>query len=911
MSKLELTLDGNKLTAETGETLLSVARRAGATVPTLCHRDGHAPQGNCRACMVEVEGERTLAPACCREVKPGMVVYTQSRRARQAQQGVLSMLLSDTPDGAAQAESELRHWAERMQVQIQAPMGQGSDATRLGQDASHPAFALNWDACIQCNRCVQACRDEQVNDVLGWAHRGGETRLIFDNDSEAGSSRCVACGECVQACPTSALALVTPEPATALTEERTVDSLCPFCGVGCAVRYRVRDDRIIAVEGADGPANRGRLCVKGRFGFDYVHHPQRLTQPLIRRADAPKDPSLSGDWREQFRPASWEEALALASGGLKTILEQQGPQALAGLGSAKGSNEEAYLFQKLVRTGFGSNNVDHCTRLCHASSVAALMEAVGSAAVSNPVADVAYSDVILLMGANPEANHPVAASWMKNAVKAGTELLLLDPQALPLARHARHHLQFVPGSDILLLNAMIHVLFEQDLVNWSFVEARLKREEVEALRQAVQAYAPEAVAEQCGVTAAQIRQVTHVYASANRAMMFWAMGVTQHTHGTDNVRCLIALCLLTGQIGRPGTGLHPLRGQNNVQGASDAGLIPHCLPDYQKVAEPEVRARFAQAWGAPVPDSPGLTTVEMMQAAHQGSLQGMYIVGENPAMSDPDLTHTRAGLARLSHLVVQDLFLTETAALADVVLPAAAFAEKGGSFTNTDRRVQLGRPVIPAPGEAKQDWWLIQQMAQGLGLAWDYQGPEQIYREMQALMPSLAGIPYERLQAESSVVYPADDPAQPGQSVLFAKGFARPGGRARLVPATPPQQQENADKDYPFTLITGRLLEHWHTGTMTRRSQVLSALAPQAQILVHPETLTRLGLHAGQSARLRSRRGSVVAQLLSSSQVRPDDLFLPFSFREAAANLLTRDALDPVAKIAALKLCAVALEPVA
>ncbi len=627
---------------------------------------------------------------------------------------VLELLQSDMPETVFTRDNEVDQWARKLQI------GKPRFAPRqaVAADLSHPAIAVNLDACIQCTRCVRACRDEQVNDVIGLAFRGDHAKIVFDMDDAMGASTCVACGECVQACPTGAL---MPARNVALTvPDKQVDSVCPYCGVGCQLTYNVKDNQILYVEGRDGPANHKRLCVKGRYGFDYAHHPQRLTVPLIRRADAPKrgdfvmDPERVMD---VFREASWDEALALAGDRFSAIRDTYGKNALAGFGSAKGSNEEAYLFQKLVRTGFGTNNVDHCTRLCHASSVAALLEGIGSGAVSNPVMDVTKAEVIIVIGANPTVNHPVAASWIKNAVNNGAKLIVADPRRSEMARLAHRFLQFKPDTDVALLNAMMHVIVHEGLVDQDFIASRTIG--FEELQQNVAAYSPEAMAPICGIDADTIKYVARLYASSKGSMILWGMGISQHIHGTDNARCLIALALMTGQIGRPGTGLHPLRGQNNVQGASDAGLIPMMYPDYQRVDHPDVQQKFEKLWGMPLDPKPGLTVVEIMHAIKEGKVRGMYIMGENPAMSDPDANHARESLAALDHLVVQDIFLTETAYLADVILPATAFPEKTGSFTNTDRLVQLGRQAIDPPGQARQDLWIIQQIApqRGTGLA--------------------------------------------------------------------------------------------------------------------------------------------------------------------------------------------------
>ncbi len=898
---VRFTLDGRELEALPGETIFQAARRAGTTIPHLCYSDHLRPDGNCRACVVEVEGERTLTASCCRQPQEGMKVVSASGRARSAQRMVLELLMADAPAEVQSKDSQLTHWADALEV------GESRFHTREQPaiDTSHPAIRVALDACIQCTRCLRACREVQVNDVIGYAGRGASARIVFDLEDPMGLSSCVGCGECVQACPTGALLPAQDSHAEA---DRAVDSVCPYCGVGCQLTYHVKDDRIIRVEGRDGPANDSRLCVKGRFGYDYITHPNRLMRPLIRREGMTKtldgfDPAHP---EAVFREATWEEALALAAGGLARIRDEHGGNALAGFGSAKGSNEEAYLFQKLVRTGFGTNNVDHCTRLCHASSVAALLEGVGSGAVSNPVADVAEAEVIMIVGANPTANHPVAATFIKNAVKAGAKLVLIDPRRTEIARHATHCLTFKPDADVALFNALIYTIIENGWVDEDFVRERT--EDFEALKTKVAEFSPEAMAPVCGIDADTLREVARLYATARSAMILWGMGVSQHVHGTDNARCLIALSLLTGQIGRPGTGLHPLRGQNNVQGASDAGLIPMVFPDYQRVDNAEAHRKFEALWQTSLDDLPGLTVVEIMDAALAGQIRGMYIMGENPAMSDPDLNHARGALAALEHLVVQDIFLTETAAYADVVLPASAFPEKTGSFTNTDRRVQLGQAALPLPGDARQDLWIIEQMAARLGLDWHYADVGEVFEEMRSAMPSITGISWARLKREGSVIYPCEDEADPGQPVLFDTHFPTPSGRARLVPTSLIPANERPDSDYPLVLMTGRLLEHWHTGAMTRRATVLDAIEPEPIVMLHPDELRKLGAMPGDWLRLCSRRGEVRVRARADAGMQSGEAFMPFCYREAAANLLTNDALDPWGKIPEFKYCAVRVE---
>ncbi len=901
---IEFKLNGRTVIGRPDETIIETAERNGVEIPRLCYMPGLRPDGNCRACVVEIQGERVLAPSCCRYPKEGMEVTTDSERAKLSQKMVLELLLSDMPEKEYRLDSELDRWAKKLEVGLPRFPARAQPLA----DVSHPGIAVNLDACIQCTRCVRACREEQVNDVIGYAFRGEHSKIVFDFDDPMGASTCVACGECVQACPTGAL---MPAREAGLAEiDKKVESLCPFCGVGCQLTYHVEKNVIKFVTGRDGPANHGRLCVKGRYGFDYAHHPQRLTKPLIRKPGVPKSATFTVDpanWSEAFREASWEEALEAAAKGLRDIRDQGGKgagrYALAGFGSAKGSNEEAYLFQKLVRTGFGSNYVDHCTRLCHASSVAALLEGVGSGAVSNQVSDVLNAEVVFIIGANPTVNHPVAATWMKNAAKNGVKLIIADPRRTELARHATHFLQFNADTDVALLNAMIHAIIDEGLANEDFIRDRTSG--YEALKENAKVFSPEKMAPICGIPARTIREVARLYATSKGSMILWGMGISQHVHGTDNARCLIALTLMTGQVGRPGTGLHPLRGQNNVQGASDSGLIPMMFPDYQRVDNPEANKRFEKLWGTKLDTQPGLTVVEIMDAAYAGKVRGMYIMGENPAMSDPDANHARQAMAKLEHLVVQDIFLTETCYLADVILPATAFPEKTGTFTNTDRMVQLGRKAIEPPGEAKEDLWILCELARRIGLDWKYTHPKEVFAEMRKGMNSIAGITWERLERDSCVIYPCENEGDPGQPVVFTEVFPTATGRAKFVPADLISADERPDDEFPVVLITGRQLEHWHTGAMTRRAGVLDAIEPEPVCSIHPLDLAALKAMPGDVITVESRRGKISLYARADEGTPRGVVFIPFAFYEAAANMLTNPKLDPFGKIPEFKYCAV------
>ncbi len=911
---VSFTLDGQNVTAKAGQTIWQVAHDNGTAIPHLCYKDdkGYRADGNCRACMVEIEGERVLAASCQRKISDGMVVTTASERAATARKMVMELLVADQPsrETAPAPTSQLWTYAEAQDVTSSRFDKQDGPHP----DSSHPAIAVNMDACIQCNLCVRACREVQVNDVIGLAGRGAEAHIIFDFDDDMGASTCVGCGECVQACPTGALmpkTVLDESQKLAITPDRQVDSVCPYCGVGCQLTFHVKDEEIVAVTGRDGPANQSRLCVKGRYGFDYIHHPERLTLPLIRRDDVPKSAGDDFDPATpytHFREASWDEALDVAARGFASIKASDGPAALAGFGSAKGTNEEAYLVQKFVRTCFQTNNVDHCTRLCHASSVAALLENIGSGAVTASFSQCQHADAIIVIGANPTVNHPVAATFIKNAAQRGAELFVLDPRGQNLDRYAAASLRFTPGTDVALLNAMLNTIITEELYDKAYVEAHT--EGFAHLAEQTAAMTPEAMAPICGIEADVIRDVARRFAGAKAGMIFWGMGVSQHTHGTDNARCLISLALLCGHVGREGTGLHPLRGQNNVQGASDAGLIPMFYPDYKPVTDADIRAKYEAVWQVELDTARGLTVVEIANAAYERDIKGIYVMGENPVMSDPDQAHARMAFARLEHLVVQDIFMTETAAYADVVLPASAFPEKTGTVTNTDRRVQLGRIAVPMPGAAQQDWWIITELARRMGQDWAYKHPRDVFAEMRLVMPSLTGITWDRLEAEDAVTYPCADESSDGQDVIFADRFPTASGRGRMTPAEVLPPDELPDEAYPLVMSTGRLLEHWHTGSMTRRASVLDALEPVAEVHISPADLEEMHISAGQQVQVETRRGRIELAARVDPKLPKGMIFVPFCFTEAPANQLTNPALDPFGKIPELKFSAARLSAV-
>jgi formate dehydrogenase major subunit len=928
-----LTIDGREVTVAEGTTIWDAAKAAGIEIPVLCHDERYDPVGVCRVCAVDVGG-RVYAAACVRPCEDGMEVKTATEGVEKSRATLVQLLMADQPPTeedpkqTTTADNELLVLARRYGVQREdgLPLASGR-----GEDLSNPVIAVNHDACILCDRCVRACDDIQGNDVIGRSGKGYTTRIAFDLNDPMGESSCVTCGECVAACPTGALVNkpIAGVPIKPREDLEQVESVCPYCGVGCALTYHVDRDRgaISFAEGRPQPGSQSRLCVKGRYGWDYSKSAQRLTAPLIRREESyPKGP-LSDDVRGEekrrrrkpgglvdydqvmphFREASWDEALDLVARRLSEIHVEGGPGAIAGFGSAKCSNEEAYLFQKLIRTAFHTNNVDHCTRLCHASSVAALFEGIGSGAVSTTYGDVMNSDVAIITGSNATANHPVASSFFKQARRRGTTIIYIDPRASKVADHADIFVQLKPGTDVAFYNAVMHELIRLDLLDHDFIEKRTSN--YDELVETVKEYTPERSGQICEVDPDLIRRVARTWGEARAGVIFWGMGISQHTTGTDNARCLIALCSITGNVGRPGTGLHPLRGQNNVQGASDVGLIPMFYPGYQGVEGDETRAKFEEAWHTELDPKKGLTVTEIIGSILKGGVRGMYMMGENPFLSDPNINKVRKALSALDFLVVQDIFLTETAEFADVVLPASSYMEKDGTYTNTDRRVQLGRKVLDPPGGARLDWEIVQELAQRLGLGWDYSGPRDVFDEMAQLTTGYETLSYDNLGPYGKL-YPNPDPdSSDGTVVLFTERFNTDDGLAHIVPAEWLPPKELPDEEYPFVLNTGRLLEHWHTGSMTRRSFALDTISPRAEVYLHPGDAARLGIEDGGMARVSSRRGTIELHVNVSHREAPGNCFIPFHFREAAANLLTIDEIDPMGKIPEFKFCAVRVEP--
>jgi formate dehydrogenase major subunit len=970
-----LTIDGRTVAARDGATILEAARTAGVTIPTLCWYPQLPVVGNCRLCVVSVAGTDKLVPACATGVEDGMRVDTESAAAIEARRGVLRMLLERYPaehlrDGGA-PRNEFEAYVTRYGV-VPRPAAERVQPLRTGDERpGDPMIAHDMSLCILCTRCVRACEDIQVVGVLDVGYRGGRTQIIVGADGNPDKAACTWCGECVRVCPTGAIFEVMPRARfgeARVRPDRVVRSVCPYCGVGCQLDLHVKENEVARVTSPgfdEVTPNDGSTCVKGRFGYDFTQHRDRLVRPLIRRGWERRDgrwvwtgpsgaarragpwhsiteegattkpaapPRAQGkrlrdlplleraaldvrdrattpaSWYEPFREATWDEALDLAAQELTRLHRTHGAQAMAVFQSAKCSNEENYLLQRLFRAAFGTNNIDHCTRLCHSTSVSAMQAALNTAAASGSMREIEEAcDVIFIAGANTTETHPVFGAAIKRAHARGATLIVADPRRTELAARADLHLQMQPGTDVALFNAMLHHILAEGLENRAFIAARTHG--FDAVRDAVRPYSPARAAAITGIPADTIRAAAERYARGPNTSTLWAMGLTQHLTGHDMVTSLLNLILATGMIGRWGAAMLPIRGQNNVQGSSDMGAIPFVYPDYQPVADPAVREKFARAWGVE-PERlslvPGLKVTEM---AREGSpVRALYIMGENPIISDPDIAHAEAWFRSVEFLAVQDLFLTETARYADVVLPGASFAEKTGTFVNTERRIQLAHEAITPPGEARPDWAILVDLSNRVGLATPFRSPDEVMTEISRLAPSWAGVTYERL-AGGGLQYPVPHADHPGTAYLFDDRFPTDDGRARFHAVAYADPGELPDAEFPFVMCTGRQLYHWHTGTMTRRARGLDAREPVPTVEVNPDDALELGVTDGDPVRITSRRNTMLISVRISERVARRQVFVPFHFREAAANLLTNPVLEPHAKMAALKVCAVRLEP--
>ncbi len=894
--RVSFAIDGRTLEAEPGANVLEVAHSNGIEIPGLCYHPRLSVTGSCRLCDVKVEGRRKWIPACQLEAEEGLSITAFDEELESARRTLIELLLADHNCDCLVCESsgrcELQDLAYRYGLDERTRRFRAPVREIPPEDASSPVLVYDASKCIACERCIKACDEIQGKEILSYAHRGLQT-VVTAGPTDWGGSDCDGCGECVQLCPTGAIREKLDVRPARTWELESTQTTCSYCGVGCRLDLWTHDGRIVNVTGSDAIPNYGSTCVKGRFGHNYIQADDRLTTPLIKRDGA-------------FVEATWDEALDLVASRLSGIKAEHGPGAIGGLSSATCTNEENYLFQKLIRAGIGTNNVDHCARLCHASTVAGLAAAFGSGAMTNSIAELEFAECILVTGSNTTETHPVIASLIKRAVHYhGAKLIVIDPRRIDLVRHADLWLRQRGGTDVAWLYGMMHVILQEGLQDDAFIADRTER--FDELRPMIEAFTLDRAAEISGIPAQKLAEAARLYASADKASIVYSMGITQHTHGTDNVLSLANLAMLTGSIGKESSGVNPLRGQNNVQGACDLGALPNVYPGYQKVDDPDVRAKFESAWGRDLSPSVGLTIVEMMHAAAEGKLKGMLIMGENPMISDPNLNHVEEALKALDFLVVQDIFLTETAQLADVVLPAASFAETIGTFTNTERRVLMVHPAVEPPGEARHDWKILCELASRLGLPMAFENAEAIMDEIASVSPIYGGIHHHRLEPDG-LQWPCADDDHPGTVFLHEGQFRR--GLGKFHPVEYRASEELPDDEYPIVLSTGRILEHFHTGSMSRRSDALNAYVSEAYAEIHPADLEKIGVTEGEQVRVITRRGEIVTKAVANGRVGEGAIFIPFHFVEAAANRLTNDALDPKAKIPELKVAACRLERV-
>ncbi|MEJ2108338.1 MAG: formate dehydrogenase subunit alpha [Acidobacteriota bacterium] len=901
MKPVSISIDDQNFTVPSNTTVLEACRMSGRDIPTLCDDPDLRPYGACRLCIVQIEGVRGLPTSCTTPVRPGMVIKTNSEEINRVRRSIVEMMISRHPEDCLICEAsdacQLLKLARRLNVQ-KTTIDRLRRRSRMRNpvDSSHPALLFDSDKCVLCGKCVRTCHEIAGIGAIDFAFRGDRSRISPFGAKPLAESICRSCGECTDRCPTGAL-----RPAQFKSPEKEIRTLCPYCGVGCGLVLGIQDRQIVRVRGDESsPVNRGELCVKGRFGVDYVHHPDRLRKPLIRKNGFSKTEILKNPM-DAFREAGWDEALNLVAGGFRNILSRYTAKAVGVISSAKCTNEDNYIVQKFARAVLGTNNVDHCARLCHASTVSAALESFGSGAMSNSIDDVDYADVVLVIGSNTTDCHPILGRKIMKAVKRGElELIVADPRSIDLAEMARVHLAHLPGTDVALLHGMMRHIIEKGLHDEVFIRERC--EGYEAFLNSLEQYPLSSVSGITGVPQEKIREAAELFGNAPRGMVLYGMGITQHISGTDNVKAVANLLLLTGNIGRRGTGFSPLRGQNNVQGSCDMGALPNVFPGYQSVSDPEARKKFEEEWERPLNPAPGFTLTEMFQKIHEKKLRAMYVVGENPALSEPDVRHARDGLARLDFLAVQDLFLTETAQMADVVLPAASFAEKNGTFTNTERRVQRVRKAFEPPGEAAADWRILAKISTRMGYVMKYRSTDEIMNEIARLTPSYGGIRFSRLE-NGGIQWPCPNPDHPGTATLYSNTFTRGRGLFHALDNVPPA--ELPTMEFPLLLNTGRILEQWHTGSMSRRSRVLNALAPEGHVEINPDDAARLGLENGDTVNLSSRRGRIQTKVSKTERVSHGQAFMAFHWNDAPANVLTNPALDPVAKIPEYKISSI------
>lgn len=893
-----LSIDNQEVTVPKGTTILEAAKGLGVEIPTLCHLKELAPDGSCRMCVVEVEGGRRggLTTACTAHCQEDMVVATHSEKVADSRRFILDLLLSNH-------KLECFSCGKNGDCQLQQyALDYGIDATSFTEgkrmpchqeDTSNPFFSYDPEKCIMCRRCARVCQLRQGRDVLSIANRGFETKMIPSYGQAFDQSICESCGNCVSSCPTGALTAKDMKEYRKW-ETQKIPTTCPHCGTGCQMNLLVKNNRLVGVEPLDGPANKNLLCVKGKFAsYKFVGSGDRLTEPLIKRNGI-------------FEPASWEEALTLVSSKFNEIKAENGPDALAGFSCSRATNEDNYVFQKMVRAAFGTNNVDNCARVCHSASVHGLAQTLGSGAMTNPIADITEDvDMILLVGSNPEEAHPVIGAQIRQAIQRGTQVVVVDPRKINLVKDSALHLQVQAGTNVAFANGMMHVILKEGLADRHFIEERT--EGFSDLEKMVADYTPEKVAEICHIHPEDLIQAARMYAKAEKAPIIYCLGVTEHSTGTEGVMSMSNLAMLVGKVGKPGCGVNPLRGQNNVQGACDMGCMPYDFPGYQKVNNPEVIDKFEKAWHVPLNRNTGLTSTKVLPAATAGNVKGLYIFGEDPIVTDPDTGHVRQALESLDFLVVQELFMTETAAYADVVLPGISYAEKDGTFTNTERRVQRVRKAVEPRGQAREDYEIFCEVMTRMGYPCAYESAKEIMKEISAVTPSFGGINYERLEKES-LQWPCRSLTDPGTPIMHVGSFARGKGLFKAIPYK--QAQELPDEEYPYLMSTGRMLYHYNTRAMTGRTEGINQIANHSYIEINAVDAQALGIQEGDKVEVHSRRGKIETYAAVGNRVFPQEVFMTFHFPDGNVNEITNAVFDDIATIPEYKVCAVAIKPV-